>query len=52
MLKFVNIQNFELILDLLHHLKPSIFSWKQPGRLEAFSLEITPLTEEEFYDHE
>ena len=39
-LKSVHIKNFELILNLFEHLKPSIFSLKQPGYLE-----ITPLNE-------
>ena len=39
MLKFVYIQNFELILDILEHPKPSIFSLKQPGRLAVCYLE-------------
>ena len=39
MLKFVHIQNFELILDILDHLKPSIFCLKQSGRLAACYLE-------------
>ena len=41
--KFVCIQNFELILNILEHLKPSISSLKQHGRLAACLLEITPL---------
>ena len=44
MLKFVYIQNFELILDILDHLKPSMFRLKQPGRQAACYLEITPLS--------
>ena len=43
MLSFVYIHNFELILDILDHLKPSIFSLKQPVRLAACYLEIVPL---------
>ena len=43
--KFVCIQNFELILNILEHSKPSISSLKQPGRLAACLLEKTPLTE-------
>ena len=39
MLKFAYIQNFELILDILDHPKPSISSLKQP----ACYLEITPI---------
>ena len=42
-LKFVYIQNFELILNILEHPKPSMSSLKQPGRLVACHLEITPL---------
>ena len=42
MLKPVCIQNFELILDILEHLKPSISSFKPPGRLAACHLENTP----------
>ena len=30
-LKFVYTQNFELIPNILEHLKPSISSWKQPA---------------------
>ena len=41
-LKFVYIQNFELILNIHEHPKPSISSLKQPGRLAAYYLEITP----------
>ena len=44
MLKFVYIQNFELILDILDHLRPSIFSLKQPGRIAACYLEIPPIS--------
>ena len=43
MLKFVYIQNFELILDILDHTKPSIFSLKQAGKLAACYLEKTPV---------
>ena len=42
-LKFVYIQNFELILIILEHPKPSISSLKQPGRLAARYLEISPV---------
>ena len=42
-LKFENIQNFELILNILEHPKPSIFSLKQPGRLVACYLDKTPI---------
>ena len=42
-LKFVYIQTFELILNILEHPKPSIASLKQPGRLVACYLEITPM---------
>ena len=38
MLKFAYIQNFELILDILDHLKTSI-RLKQPDRLTACYLE-------------
>ena len=34
--KFVCIQNFKLILNILEHLKPSISSLKQPGRQAGF----------------
>ena len=43
MLKFVYILNFELILDILEHSKPSMFSLKQPARLAACYLENVPL---------
>ena len=43
-LKFENIQNFEFILNILEHPKPSIFSLKQPGRLAACNLDITPIS--------
>ena len=43
MLKSVCIQNFELILDILDHVKPRISSLKPPGRLAAYYLENTPL---------
>ena len=41
--EFVCIQNFELILNILEHSKPSISSLKQPDRLAACLLEKTPL---------
>ena len=43
MLKFVNILNFELILDILEYSKPSTFGLKQTGRLAACYLENNPL---------
>ena len=43
MLKAVCVENFELILDILDRLKPSISSFKPPGRLAACYLENTPL---------
>ena len=43
MLQFVHFQNFELILDILEHAKPSIFSLKQPSRLAAYYLEKIPM---------
>ena len=46
MLKFVYIQSFALIHDILDHLKPSIFSLKQPGSLATCYLEITPMASE------
>ena len=42
-LKFVYIQNFEFIPNILEHPKPSISSLKQPGRLAACYLDITPV---------
>ena len=42
-LKFENIQNLEFILNILEHPKPSISSLKQPGRMAACYLDITPL---------
>ena len=47
--KFVCIQNFELILNILEHSKPSISSLKQPGRLAACLLGKTPLTFTDMY---
>ena len=41
--KLVCIQNFKLILNILEHLKPSISSLKQSGRLAACLLEKTSL---------
>ena len=41
-LNFVYIQNFELILNIHEHPRPSISSLKQPGKLAACYLEITP----------
>ena len=37
-------KNFEFILNILEHPKPRISSLKQPGRLAACYLEITPIT--------
>ena len=51
-LKFVYIQNFELILNILEHLKPSISSLKQPGRLVACYLEITPISRNRVFSME
>ena len=42
--KFVCIQNFELILNILEHSKPSVSNLKQPGRLAASLLEKTSLS--------
>ena len=44
MLKSVCIQNFELIPDILDHLKPSISGLKPPGRLAACYMENTPIS--------
>ena len=41
--KFVCIQNFELVLNILEHSKPSISTLKQPGRQATCLLEKTPL---------
>ena len=43
MLKFVYILNFELMLDIIEHPKPSISGLKQPDRLAACYLKNTPL---------
>ena len=43
-LKFVYIQNFEFILNILEHPKPCTSSLKQPGRLAACYLDITPVS--------
>ena len=42
-LTFVHIQNFEFILNILEHPKPSISSLKQPGRLVACYLDKTSI---------
>ena len=41
MLKFVYIENFELILDIPEHPKPSMLSFKQPASL---LFEKTPMS--------